>query len=89
METYSIDGLTITHEKQGADKYIKISYPFRFGKFSEIKSDNYTFQFNLNGEIIIEGEFKEGINSVDVSFVSDGLYVLFVENKGYKIAISN
>jgi hypothetical protein len=51
METYSIDGLTITPEKQGADQYIKISYPFRFGKFSEIKSDNYTFQFNLNGEI--------------------------------------
>jgi hypothetical protein len=51
MGTYSIDGLTITCEKQGADKYIKISYPFRFGKYSEIKSDNYTFQFNLNGEI--------------------------------------
>jgi len=51
MKNYSIDGLTITTEKQGADKYIKISYPFRFGKYSEIKSDNYTFQFNLNGEI--------------------------------------
>lgn len=51
METYLIDGLTIACEKQGADKYIKISYPFRFGKFSEIKSDHYTFQFNLNGEI--------------------------------------
>ena len=51
MKNYSIDGLTITCEKQGADKYIKISYPFRFGKYSEIKSGNYTFQFNLNGEI--------------------------------------
>ncbi|MBC2714082.1 MAG: hypothetical protein HF978_02125 [Desulfobacteraceae bacterium] len=51
METYSIDGLTITCEKQGADKYIKISYPFRYGKYLEIKSNNYTFQFNLNGEI--------------------------------------
>jgi hypothetical protein len=51
MTTYSIDGLTITCEKQGADKYIKISYPFRFGKYSEIKSGSYTFQFNLNGEI--------------------------------------
>lgn len=51
METYTIDGLNITCEKQGADKYIKISYPFRYGKYSEIKSKNYTFQFNLNGEI--------------------------------------
>jgi hypothetical protein len=51
METFSIDDLSITTEKQGADKYIKISYPFRYGKYSEIKSGNYTFQFNLNGEI--------------------------------------
>ncbi|MCD6586659.1 MAG: hypothetical protein J7K96_12945 [Desulfobacteraceae bacterium] len=51
MKTYSIDDLSITCEKQGADKYIKISYPFRYGKYAEIKSDNYTFQFNLNGEI--------------------------------------
>jgi len=51
MKNYLIDGLTITCEKQGADKYIKISYPFRFGIYYEIKSDNYTFQFNLNGEI--------------------------------------
>lgn len=51
METYLLDDLHITPEKQGADKYIKISFPFRYGKFSEIKSGNYTFQFNLNGEI--------------------------------------
>jgi len=50
-KTYQIDDLAITPEKQGADHYVKISYPFRFGKFSEIKSGNYTFQFNLNGEI--------------------------------------
>ncbi len=51
MEAHSIDNLTITCEKQGADNYIKISYPFRYGKYSEIKLNNYTFQFNLNGEI--------------------------------------
>lgn len=43
--------LTITPEKQGADRYVKISYPFRYGRFSEIKSRQYIFQFNLNGEI--------------------------------------
>jgi len=58
-------------------------------KVSGIMAQTHFSLVNLNGEIIIEGEFKEGINSVDVSFVSDGLYVLFVENKGYKIAISN
>ncbi|MDO9263106.1 MAG: hypothetical protein Q7U02_04010 [Desulfosalsimonadaceae bacterium] len=50
-KSYQIDDLIITPEKQGADRYVKISYPFRYGKFSEIKSGNYTFQFNLNGEI--------------------------------------
>jgi hypothetical protein len=58
-------------------------------KVSGIMAQTHFSLVNLNGEIIIEGEFKEGINSVDVSFVSDGLYVLFIENKGYKIAISN
>ncbi len=51
MIPQTIDDLTLIPEKTGADKYIKISYPFRYGKFSEIKSGNYTFQFNLNGEI--------------------------------------
>ncbi len=51
ITTYQIDDLLITPENQGADHYAKISYPFRYGRFSEIKSGNYTFQFNLNGEI--------------------------------------
>lgn len=49
--THHIDSLAVTPEKRGADRYLKISYPFRYGRFSEIKSGNYTFQFNLNGEI--------------------------------------
>ena len=51
METYTIEDLTVTLEKEGADRYIKISYPIRYGVFSEIKTPNFTFQFNLNGEI--------------------------------------
>lgn len=51
MVTYQIDGLHITPKKDGADRYIKISYPFRYGVYSEIKSNSYTFGFNLNGEI--------------------------------------
>ena len=51
MEIYTIEDMTITLEKEGADRYIKISYPVRYGIFSEIKTPAYTFQFNLNGEI--------------------------------------
>ena len=51
MEQFQIEDLIITPEKKGADKYAKISYPLRFGVFSEIRNSSYTYQFNLNGEI--------------------------------------
>jgi hypothetical protein len=51
MEEFQIEDLIIIPEKKGSDKYIKISYPLRFGVFSEIRSRSYTFQFNLNGDI--------------------------------------
>ncbi len=51
MKTYTVEDLTITLDKEGAEQYIKISYPIRYGIFSEIKTPDYTFQFNLNGEI--------------------------------------
>lgn len=49
--SYKINDLDITLNKRGADKYAKISYPLRYGVFSEIKTKTHTFQFNLNGEI--------------------------------------
>jgi hypothetical protein len=51
MEQFQIEDLIITPGKKGADKYSKISYPLRFGVFSEIRNSSYTYQFNLNGEI--------------------------------------
>jgi radical SAM superfamily enzyme YgiQ (UPF0313 family) len=51
MEQFQIEDLIITPAKKGADKYAKISYPLRFGMFSEIRNNAYTYQFNLNGEI--------------------------------------
>ena len=51
MDIYKIDDLSITLNKEGADRYIKISYPIRYGRFHEIKTPDYTFQYNLNGEI--------------------------------------
>ena len=51
METYQIGDLSITLNKQGSDRYTKASYPIRYGRFSEIKTPDHTFQLNLNGEI--------------------------------------
>jgi len=36
----------------GFKTYEKMSFPIHCGKFTEIETDNFTFHFNLNGEII-------------------------------------
>ena len=46
-----INNLAINVEKQGPDKIAKSSFPLRYGKYSEIKTPEYEFIFNLNGEI--------------------------------------
>ena len=51
MDTYRLNDLKISIDKQGANRYTKTSYPVRYGRFCEIKTPQYLFQFNLNGEI--------------------------------------
>jgi hypothetical protein len=48
--------LEVTVDRQGADRFTKASYPVRYGRFCEIKTEDYLFEYNLNGEIkIIRG----------------------------------
>ena len=51
MESYHFDGLIITLDKEGSREFCKVSFPVRYGRFSEIKTSDTIFQFNLNGEI--------------------------------------
>ena len=51
MAFFRMNDLDITLGKKGADRYTKASYPIRFGRYHEIKSPDYLFQFNLTGEI--------------------------------------
>lgn len=51
VNAYRLDNLQITLDKQGADRYTKVSFPIRYGRYCEIKSPEHLFQFNLNGEI--------------------------------------
>jgi radical SAM superfamily enzyme YgiQ (UPF0313 family) len=51
MNKYQFDAFNITLEKQGAQSFSKVSYPIRYGRFSEIQTPEYTFQLNRNGEI--------------------------------------
>ena len=60
MEIYQLGDLNITLNKKGSGEYAKASYPIRYGQFSEIKTPDYIFQFNLNGEIkFIQGLGKD------------------------------
>jgi hypothetical protein len=51
MESYHFDNLSIVLDKPGSFEFGNASYPIRYGRFSEIKTPKYTFQYNLNGEI--------------------------------------
>lgn len=56
-DQYHIDGICIIPEKKGRRRFIKTSYPVRYGRFSEIVTSRHTYQFNLNGEIkFIQGK---------------------------------
>jgi hypothetical protein len=51
VESSKLKDLEITIDKAGANRFSKVSYPIRYGRFSEIETPKYRFQFNLNGEI--------------------------------------
>lgn len=58
MESPYLSNLAINVEKQGPTHITKASFPLRYGKYSEIKTSEYEFLFNLNGEI----KFIRGLN---------------------------
>ncbi|MBF0411910.1 MAG: radical SAM protein [Desulfamplus sp.] len=52
FNTLSIPYCKITLNKRGADEYTKISFPLKYGIFSEIETSDAILQFNLNHEIV-------------------------------------
>jgi len=60
MTAYLPDDLSVFPDKTGATAYTKVSYPIRYGRYSEIRTPSHLFQFNLNGEIkFIQGRAAE------------------------------
>ena len=51
MESSQFSDLIINLDQEGLKEFSKVSFPVRHGRFSEIKTPEYIFQFNLNGEI--------------------------------------
>jgi hypothetical protein len=41
VQSYRFDNLEITLDRQGADRFQKISFPIRYGRFCEIKTSNF------------------------------------------------
>ncbi|MFO7884762.1 MAG: radical SAM protein [Desulfobacteraceae bacterium] len=52
QETFNHKNLKISLNINGANKYTKISYPLKYGIYSELETDKFIFHFNLNHEII-------------------------------------
>lgn len=51
MDAFQFNSFHFFPEKWGCRTYQKLSFPVRYGQYSEIKTPAYIFQFNLNGEI--------------------------------------
>jgi len=51
MDSYQCDDLSVTLDKEGSKEFNKVSFPIRYGRFSEIRTPDYLFQFNRNGEV--------------------------------------
>ncbi len=58
MISYRLNNLSVTIEKEGAGSFTKARFPAPFGKYSEIRTSEYEFRFNLKGEI----KFIRGLN---------------------------
>ncbi|MDZ7761889.1 MAG: hypothetical protein U5L00_16755 [Desulfovermiculus sp.] len=50
MDEYRLGDVDITLDREGVRQHSKLSYPVRYGRFSEVRSPDYVFQFNLRGE---------------------------------------
>jgi hypothetical protein len=51
VDSYRMGNFKVIIDMQGANRYTKTSYPLRYGRFCEIKTAEYVFEYNLNGEI--------------------------------------
>ncbi|MFW6054256.1 MAG: radical SAM domain-containing protein, partial [Thermodesulfobacteriota bacterium] len=58
MQIKELPDVTVILDKQGAERYQKVSYPIRYGRFSEVLTFDYLLQYDLNREI----KFIQGRN---------------------------
>ncbi len=89
MIFFETKDMKITVDKSGSSYYSKISYPLRFGKFTEIETKDYIFFFNLKNEIkIIQGKNGVWSNSNEWIKRTSGGDFVYYSSAGYKSAFS-
>jgi hypothetical protein len=85
MEHYRYNNLDITLERKGAERFTKTSYPVRYGKFHEIETPEYLFQFNLSGDIkYIRGTSQDWPHPAEWLKRTDGDDWVYYSTGGYK-----
>ncbi len=69
---------------QGAARYEKVSYPIRYGRYSEITDGRYRFQFNLNQEIKhLQGTGKDWPHPSEWLKRTAGNHWVYYDSGGY------
>lgn len=58
MTSVRLNNMAITTNKKGSGRRAKSGFPMRYGTYSEIRTPEYEFHFNLKGEI----KFIRGLN---------------------------
>jgi hypothetical protein len=85
LESYTFDDLKIVVDRQGADRFQKMSFPIRYGRFCEIKTSKYLFEFNLNAEIkFIRGRNGNWPHPAEWLKRTDGNDWVFYSTGGYR-----
>ena len=51
MALFHLDDLQVTLDQLGATRYVKVTYPITYGRYSQIRTKRHQFRFDLNGEV--------------------------------------
>jgi len=83
-KVYSKNGVKVTLNKKGSDRYTKTSYPVRYGVYSELETDSAVYQFNQNGEIVhVKGKGADWLNPQEWLKRSAGNDWVYYSTGGY------
>lgn len=88
MDSIQPEEISIRLNIMGADRYEKVSFPIRYGRYCEVETPNFIFQFNLNGEIkYISGKNTSRIEPTEWLKRTEANDWVFYSSGGYNGAV--